>query len=94
MVNRRLITSLLFLLQPYADYETGALDSWPAHSAKQPLVRLSADAQSSKEPPKPKFLDRLEKFLSKELRALDCTDPSKPSEKRLQVGFYNCCVEI
>lgn len=68
------------------DSETGALDSWPAHSAKQPLIKLNNSGQTSKEPPKPKFLDRLEKFLSKELQALDCTDPSKPSEKRLQVS--------
>jgi len=71
-------------LKPYVDIETGALDSWPAHAAKQQLVRLNTDGQTSKEPPKPKFLDRLEKFLAKELQALDCTDPSKPSEKRLQ----------
>ena len=83
-----MLISIIFFFQPYVDIETGALDSWPAHAAKQQLVRLNTDGQSSKEPPKPKFLDRLEKFLAKELQALDCTDPSKPSEKRLQVSLH------
>ena len=81
------ITLFTCSLQPYVDCETGALVSWPAYSTKQPLVKLSASEHDRIETPKPKFLDRLEKFLSKELRALDCTDPSKPSEKRLQVGI-------
>ncbi|XP_065064589.1 translin-associated factor X-interacting protein 1-like [Rhopilema esculentum] len=71
-------------LKPYVDSETGAIDAWPAHAAKQPLVRLTTGDQNSKEPSKPKFLDRLEKFLMKELKALDCADSDKPSEKRLQ----------
>eukprot|EP00794_Sanderia_malayensis_P018901 gene18901-20803_t len=71
-------------LRPSVDSKTGSLDIWPAHSAKPPALPPNNTVQDHKGPPKPKFLDKLEKFLVKELRALECTDPNQPNEKRLQ----------
>eukprot|EP00112_Aurelia_sp_Birch-Aquarium-sp1_P013495 Seg2867.2 transcript_id=Seg2867.2/GoldUCD/mRNA.D3Y31 product="Translin-associated factor X-interacting protein 1" protein_id=Seg2867.2/GoldUCD/D3Y31 len=70
-------------LKPFVDSETGTIDTWPAHATK-PALPLDFRGQNNKGPPKPKFLNRLENFLIKELRALNCIDPDIPSEKRLQ----------
>ena len=71
--------------QPNIDSETGVLDRWPAHATKPPLMPLSSTGRERNAAPKPKFLDKLEKFLVKELRALECTGSNTPSETRLQV---------
>ena len=85
-----------FFLQPFVDSETGAIDTWPAHATK-PALPLDFRGQNDKGHSKPKFLNRLENFLIKELRALDCTDPDLPSEKRLQVFhpiFCTFCLQV
>ncbi|XP_019638236.1 PREDICTED: translin-associated factor X-interacting protein 1-like [Branchiostoma belcheri] len=51
-----------------------------SYSSRKPVVK---EEDTGKGVPKPKFLDQLENFLKKELRALGCPD-SGPSELRLQ----------
>jgi len=71
------------------------IDSWPAYASSNavpgPVAALDKKSNlvipSSKEIapfPKPKFLDQLEKYLARELRALGC-ESRGPSEARLQV---------
>ena len=90
LMGRRLCTLCLAeycthnLFQPYLDRTAGSVDTWPAHAA-MPFAPASQDAKSMS---KPKFLQRLETFLQKELRALGCTDSTVMSEKRLQVSDF------
>jgi hypothetical protein len=87
-------------LKANLELQTGVIDSWPAHSANQrpanmqlslnkynSLVVSNCQAEGKPEiTPKPKFLENLEKFLNKELRALGCNpkNTSETSEARLQ----------
>ena len=81
------------------DTKAGEVDTWPAHasglglsssaamlSKNKSLVILSEE-DSGKAPiiPKPRFLEQLENFLQKELRALGVTEVA-PSDLRLQVS--------
>lgn len=68
------------LVKPYVDRVAGKVDTWPAHAA-QPFTPGPRDA---KDAAKPKFLQELENFLQKELRALGCDRINGTSEKRLQ----------
>ncbi|KAL4234843.1 Translin-associated factor X-interacting protein 1 [Mactra antiquata] len=84
-------------LRPYVDTKTGELDAWPAHASghsvpssslvmtKDKSLVLVNDEQMGKPNmiPKPRFLDQLENYLKKELRALDVVEV-EPSELRLQ----------
>ncbi|XP_045191892.2 translin-associated factor X-interacting protein 1-like [Mercenaria mercenaria] len=84
-------------LRPYVDTKTGELDAWPAHASgysvpttsmmmtKDKSLVLVSDEQMGKPNmiPKPRFLDQLENYLKKELRALDVTEV-EPNELRLQ----------
>lgn len=67
-------------LRPYIDRKPGQMDTWPAHSTNMAVANVD-----SKPPPKPKFLQKLESYLDKELRVLGCKEASVPSDKRLQV---------
>ena len=87
-------------LKANLELQSGVIDSWPAHSANQrpsniqlslnkynSLVISNQQAEGKPElTPKPKFLENLEKFLQKELRALGCNpnNKSETSESRLQ----------
>lgn len=71
------------IVRPYVDRVAGTVDTWPAHAA-QPFAPGSRDA---KDAAKPKFLQQLENFLQRELRALGCEPrigQTPASEKRLQ----------
>ncbi|CAL1533624.1 unnamed protein product [Lymnaea stagnalis] len=84
-------------LKPYVDTRAGELDTWPAHASSQALTEASAvlsknkhlvlvkedDEGKSQIVPKPRFLEQLENFLRKELRALGVVDV-QPNELRLQ----------
>ncbi|KAK6185214.1 hypothetical protein SNE40_007497 [Patella caerulea] len=84
-------------LKPYVDTKAGEIDTWPAHASGQGFTSTSAMLSKNKslvlvndeemgKPqmiPKPRFLEQLENFLKKELRALGVTDLA-PSELRLQ----------
>jgi len=84
--------------QPYVDTKTGELDAWPAHASghsvpttsmmmtKEKHLILVSDEQMGKPNmiPKPRFLDQLENYLKKELRALGVVEV-EPNELRLQV---------
>ncbi|XP_048254732.1 translin-associated factor X-interacting protein 1-like [Haliotis rufescens] len=84
-------------LKPYVDTKAGELDTWPAHASGQALAATSAmlsknkslvmlsedESGKPKMIPKPRFLEQLENFLKKELRALGVTEVL-PSELRLQ----------
>ncbi|ESO91005.1 hypothetical protein LOTGIDRAFT_191501 [Lottia gigantea] len=84
-------------LKPYVDTFSGELDTWPAHagshgfsstsamlSKNKSLVLVSEDEMGKLQMiPKPRFLEQLENFLKKELKALGVTDVT-PSELRLQ----------
>ncbi|XP_052229726.1 translin-associated factor X-interacting protein 1-like isoform X2 [Dreissena polymorpha] len=84
-------------LRPYVDTKTGELDAWPAHASghsvpttslmltKDKSLVLVTDEQMGKPNmiPKPRFLDQLENYLKKELRALDVMTV-EPNELRLQ----------
>ncbi len=79
------------------------IDTWPAHSINQRpintqlslnkfnnlvLSNSSADGKSEITP-KPKFLENLEKFLHRELKALGCATNGNlygANESRLQVN--------
>jgi hypothetical protein len=85
-------------MQPYVDTKTGELDAWPAHASghsvpttsmmmtKDKSLVLVSDEQMGKPNmiPKPRFLEQLENYLKKELRALDVVEV-EPNELRLQV---------
>lgn len=84
-------------LKPYVDTKAGELDTWPAHASGQALSSTTAMLSKNKSlvlvneedmgkpqmVPKPRFLDQLESFLKKELRALGVIDV-QPSDLRLQ----------
>ncbi|KAK7483032.1 hypothetical protein BaRGS_00025695 [Batillaria attramentaria] len=84
-------------LRPYVDTQAGDVDTWPAHASGLALsstaARLSrnkslvvvSEEESNKAPivPKPRFLEQLETFLKKELRALGVSEVT-PSDLRLQ----------
>ncbi|BFZ19882.1 hypothetical protein BsWGS_22921 [Bradybaena similaris] len=81
-------------LKPYVDTKTGELDMWPAHASSQalscsstmlfkPRSVLEENTRKSHGAPKPRFLEQLENFLQKELRALGVADV-QPNELRLQ----------
>ena len=44
--------------------------------------------------PKPKFLETLEKFLERELKALRCDSNANPNETRLQASPCDCVPKI
>ena len=62
------------------------MDTWPAHSTNLAVANID-----NKPTPKPKFLQKLESYLEKELRVLGCKDTTTPSEKRLQVKLILPC---
>ena len=80
------------------DTKSGEVDPWPAHASghsvpstslvmtKDKSLVLVSDEQLGKPNmiPKPRFLDQLEGYLMKELRALGVTQV-EPNELRLQV---------
>ncbi|XP_059164929.1 translin-associated factor X-interacting protein 1-like [Physella acuta] len=84
-------------LKPYVDIKAGELDTWPAHASSQSVTAASAvltknkslvlvkdeDMGKAQIVPKPRFLEQLENFLKKELRALGVVDV-QPSDLRLQ----------
>lgn len=84
-------------LKPYVDTKAGELETWPAHASGQALSSTAAMLSKNKNlvlvneedqgkpqiVPRPRFLDQLEGFLKKELRALGVVDV-QPSELRLQ----------
>ena len=86
------------ILQPYIDTKAGELEIWPSHASGQDVPTTSlmltkskglvlvSDEQTGKPQliPKPRFLEQLETFIKKELRALNVMEV-KPSELRLQV---------
>ena len=86
--------------QPYVDTKSGEVDPWPAHASghsvpstslvmtKDKHLVLVSDEQIGKPNmiPKPRFLEQLEGYLVKELRALGVTHV-EPNELRLQVNF-------
>lgn len=86
------------VLKASLDNQTGIIDTWPAHSTNQRpmnmqlslnkfnnLVLSNSQAEGKPETtPKPKFLDNLEKFLHRELKALGCSNNSGSNETRLQ----------
>ncbi|XP_077993673.1 translin-associated factor X-interacting protein 1-like [Glandiceps talaboti] len=84
------------ILKAYVDTKSGALDTWPAHASNQAVSNNSQRPRSQERQlvpvnddihqvskAKPKFLEQLEAFLQKELRALDSIEFG-PSELRLQ----------
>ncbi|XP_070537284.1 translin-associated factor X-interacting protein 1-like [Ptychodera flava] len=86
------------ILKAYVDTKSGSLDTWPAHASNQAasnnlqrpkshdrrLVPVSPNGNPNEAVmPKPKFLEQLEAFLQKELRALESVEVG-PSELRLQ----------
>lgn len=89
------------------DTKPGELDIWPAYASGQSLSCTSAmlsktkslvlvneeDSGRSQTVPKPHFLEQLENFLKRELRALGVIDV-QPSDLRLQVRncVYARCV--
>lgn len=76
------------------------MDTWPAHASGHAVGNVSMMLSKNKslviyndedfgKPqviPKPRFLDQLETYLKKELRALGVTEVM-PNELRLQVSF-------
>lgn len=84
-------------LRPYVDTRSGDVDTWPAHASGQAgastMLMLSKnkslilyDEEAMGKPkmiPKPRFLEQLESYLKKELRALGVTDVNA-NELRLQ----------
>lgn len=84
-------------LRPYVDTKSGEVDTWPAHASghavgnvsmmlsKNKSLVLYNDEEMGKPQviPKPRFLDQLETYLKKELRALGVTEVM-PNELRLQ----------
>lgn len=84
-------------LKPYVDTKAGVMDTWPAHASGNALSSTTAMLSKNKSlvlvneedmgkpqmVPKPRFLDQLENFLKKELRALGVIDV-QPSDLRLQ----------
>ena len=89
---------MMFSFQPYVDTKAGVMDTWPAHASGNALSSTTAMLSKNKSlvlvneedmgkpqmVPKPRFLDQLENFLKKELRALGVVDV-QPSDLRLQV---------
>ena len=86
-------------MQPYIDTKSGEVDTWPAHASGHAIpsatLMLSKnkslilyDEESTGKPnmiPKPRFLDQLESYLRKELRALGVTEVCA-NDLRLQVS--------
>lgn len=86
-----------YTLRPYVDTKAGEVDTWPAHASglalsstaamlsKNKTLVIMSDEDGGKAPiiPKPRFLEQLENFLKKELRALGVTEVT-PSDLRLQ----------
>ena len=86
-------------LKANVDHQSGTIDTWPAHSANQRpsnmqlslnkhkhLILSNSQAEGKPElTPKPKFLENLEKFLKRELKALGVYNSEATSESRLQV---------
>lgn len=84
-------------LRPYVDTMSGEVDTWPAHASGHAVGNVSMMLSKNKslviyndedfgKPqviPKPRFLDQLETYLKKELRALGVTEVM-PNELRLQ----------
>ncbi|XP_064611191.1 translin-associated factor X-interacting protein 1-like isoform X2 [Liolophura sinensis] len=84
-------------LKPYVDTRAGELDTWPAHASgnatsskavvltKNKNLVVISDEELGKPQmvPKPRFLEQLETFLKKELRALGVTNV-EANELRLQ----------
>ncbi|KAK7114786.1 translin-associated factor X-interacting protein 1-like [Littorina saxatilis] len=84
-------------LRPYNDTKAGEVDTWPAHASglalsasaamlsKNKSLVIMSEEDGGKAPmiPKPRFLEQLENFLKKELRALGVTEVT-PSDLRLQ----------
>ena len=82
------------------DTKSGELDPWPAHASghsvpttslvmtKDKSLVIVSDEQIGKPNmiPKPRFLEQLENYLKKELRALDAVEV-EPNELRLQVSM-------
>lgn len=89
-------------LQPYVDTQSGDVDTWPAHASGQAgasttlmlsknksLILYDEEAMGKpKMIPKPRFLEQLESYLKKELRALGVTDVNA-NELRLQVIYVD-----
>nr|XP_002739306.1 PREDICTED: translin-associated factor X-interacting protein 1-like [Saccoglossus kowalevskii] len=82
------------VLKPYVDTVSGAMDTWPAHASNQsagsavnsmmnPSRRPRSQEAQQSMIPKPQFLQQLDAFLKKELRALESSEVG-PSEMRLQ----------
>jgi hypothetical protein len=85
-------------IQASIEYQSGVIDTWPAHSTSQRpggmqlsinkfnnLVVTNANAEASGDSSaKPKFLENLEKFVQRELKALGCAHGHGTSEIRLQ----------
>lgn len=98
--NSLLMITLLILFQPYVDTRSGDMDTWPAHASGQAgasttlmlsknksLILYDEEAMGKpKMIPKPRFLEQLESYLKKELRALGVTDVNA-NELRLQVNI-------
>lgn len=85
-------------IQSNGENQLGVIDTWPAHSTNQRpaniqlslnkfnnliLTNVNAEGQSDNTP-KPKFLENLEKFVSRELKALGCAHGHGSNEVRLQ----------
>ena len=70
---RRRSRNCFIFHQPHVDIKAGHVDAWPANATNKSTAT------------KPKFLQNLEVYIQRELRALGCSDDQQPSEKRLQV---------
>lgn len=80
------------------EHQSGVIDTWPAHSTNQRpsnmqlslnkfnnLVLTNANSEGKPDnAPKPKFLENLEKFVHRELKALGCAHGHGTNEVRLQ----------
>jgi len=98
LYSQQFLILSFFFLQPYIDTQAGEVDIWPAHASGQTVPRTTLmltknknlivyDEEASGKPqmiPKPRFLDQLEGYLKKELRALGVTEVL-PNDLRLQV---------
>lgn len=86
------------VLQANIDQQAGVIDTWPAHPSNQRpsnmqlslnkfnnLVLSNSNAEGKPDvTPKPKFLENLEKFVQRELKALGCSNNGGTNEVRLQ----------
>lgn len=86
-------------IQASVEYQSGVIDTWPAHSTSQTrpgntmsinkfnnlVVSNPGGGEGSGDSTgKPKFLENLEKFVQRELKALGCSHGNGTSEVRLQ----------